>query len=160
MDHNFTDKVRGTFRYIHDSWDQLYPTPLWTNGTSFPTIQTNFSGPGVSHGGPADCHCLAHSAERICRQLHHRPHHADSDRCLAASGQHDLRASSRERIRAKLPGISLGGGGVYNFGEDVGYLPNGPYNSNPTYTYRDNVTKIIGKHNLQFGGLLRGRPEK
>ena len=39
-------------------------------------------------------------------------------------------------------------------GEDVGYLPNGPYNSNPTYTYRDNVTKIIGKHNLQFGGYF------
>ena len=27
---------------------RLYPTPLWTNGTSFPTIQTNFGGPGVS----------------------------------------------------------------------------------------------------------------
>ncbi len=43
---------------------------------------------------------------------------------------------------------------IFNFGEDVGYLPNGPYNSNPTYTYRDNVTKIIGKHNLQFGGYF------
>ena len=41
-----------------------------------------------------------------------------------------------------------------------GYLPNGPYNSNPTYTYRDNVTKIIGKHNLVFGGLFRRRSEK
>ena len=36
----------------------------------------------------------------------------------------------------------------------MGYLPNGPYNSNPTYTYRDNITKIIGKHNLQFGGYF------
>jgi hypothetical protein len=51
-----------------------------------------------------------------------------------------------------LPGINLvtsayGGG----FAEDAGYIPNGVYNSNPTYTFRDNVTKIIGKHNLQFG---------
>ncbi len=51
-----------------------------------------------------------------------------------------------------LPGINLvtsayGGG----FGEDAGYIPNGVYNSNPTYTYRDNVSKIVGKHNLQFG---------
>ncbi len=53
----------------------------------------------------------------------------------------------------KVPGISLTGG-LYNFGEDVGYLPNGPYNSNPTYTYRDNVTKIIGKHNLVFGAYF------
>src|SRR5262249_38478396 len=27
-------------------------------------------------------------------------------------------------------------------------------NSNPTYTYRDNVTKSWGKHNLQFGGYF------
>jgi len=54
----------------------------------------------------------------------------------------------------KLPGITLSGGtGLFNFGEDVGYLP-GPYNSNPTYTYRDNVTKIVGRHNLQFGAYF------
>src|SRR5258708_15191255 len=51
----------------------------------------------------------------------------------------------------KLPGINLGGGIYDAIAEDDGYIPNGPYNSNPTYTYRDNVTKIIGKHNLQFG---------
>ena len=54
-----------------------------------------------------------------------------------------------------MPGINLvgdayGGG----FGEDAGYIPNGPYNSNPTYTYRDNVSKIVGKHNLQFGAYF------
>jgi hypothetical protein len=26
----------------------------------------------------------------------------------------------------------------------------GLYNSNPTYTFRDNVSKIVGLHNLQF----------
>ncbi len=52
-----------------------------------------------------------------------------------------------------LPGINLvDPAGVYGgFGEDPGYIPNGIYNSNPTYTYRDNVTKIMGKHNLQMG---------
>ena len=40
------------------------------------------------------------------------------------------------------------------FSEDVGYIPNGPYNSNPTYTYRDNVSKILGRHNLQFGAYV------
>ena len=60
--------------------------------------------------------------------------------------------------RGVLPGINLvdqgsayGGG---SFGEDPGYIPNGPYNSNPTYTYRDNANKIIGKHSLQFGAYL------
>jgi hypothetical protein len=50
--------------------------------------------------------------------------------------------------------ISLGGGVHGGIAEDPGYLPNGPYNSNPTYTYRDNMTKILGKHNLQFGGYF------
>ena len=37
VDQNISDKVRATFRYIHDSWNQDYPVPLWTNGTTFPT---------------------------------------------------------------------------------------------------------------------------
>jgi hypothetical protein len=55
-----------------------------------------------------------------------------------------------------LPGINLSGGNAYGggFGEDAGYIPNGPYNSNPTYSYRDNVSKIVGKHNLQFGAYF------
>ena len=27
---------------------QIQPTPTWGNGASFPTVQTNFVGPGVS----------------------------------------------------------------------------------------------------------------
>jgi hypothetical protein len=45
IDHNFNDKIRASFRYIHDSWTQIYPTPLWTSGTSFPTIQKTSSAP-------------------------------------------------------------------------------------------------------------------
>jgi hypothetical protein len=48
VDHNFTSKERLTVRYIHDSWDTINQVPLWTNGGSFPTIQTSFKGPGVS----------------------------------------------------------------------------------------------------------------
>jgi hypothetical protein len=54
----------------------------------------------------------------------------------------------------KLPGISLSGGIYDGIAEDDGYIPNGPYNSNPTYTYRDNVTKVIGNRNLQFGAYF------
>ena len=35
-------------RFTHDSWSQIQPTPTWGNGASFPTVQTNFVGPGVS----------------------------------------------------------------------------------------------------------------
>src|SRR5205807_1265645 len=43
-----TDKQRLTFRFIHDSWQTTTAVPLWTNQGSFPTIQTNFKGPGVA----------------------------------------------------------------------------------------------------------------
>ena len=48
IDHNVTDKIRASFRYIHDSWTQAYPVPLWTNGTSFPDRAEALSVPGVS----------------------------------------------------------------------------------------------------------------
>ncbi|HET7873348.1 MAG TPA: carboxypeptidase regulatory-like domain-containing protein, partial [Terriglobales bacterium] len=47
VDHNFSPRLRGMFRYIHDTWDTVTDTPIWT-GSSFPTVQTNFKGPGVS----------------------------------------------------------------------------------------------------------------
>src|SRR5208282_5756628 len=51
----------------------------------------------------------------------------------------------------KLPAISLGNNVAYGggFTSDTGYFPWN--NANPVYTYRDNVTKIIGAHTLQFG---------
>ena len=56
-----------------------------------------------------------------------------------------------------MPGINLlDPAGVYgNFGEDAGYIPNGPYNSNPTYSFRDNLNKLVGKHNLQMGAYFQ-----
>jgi hypothetical protein len=54
----------------------------------------------------------------------------------------------------KLPGISLRGGIFNGIDEDAGYVPNGPLNSNPAYSYRDNISKIIGRHNLQFGAYF------
>jgi len=153
VDHNFTDKVRGTVRYIHDSWDQIYPTPLWTNGTSFPTIQTNFGGPGVS----LVTRLTATASPTLLNEFVFS--YTTDHISLVPVGAWQRASSMAPGLypgadNGKVPGISLGGGGIYNFGEDVGYLPNGPYNSNPTYTYRDNVTKIAGKHNLQFGAYF------
>ena len=58
-------------------------------------------------------------------------------------------------MAGKLPGIGLAGGTLFNgIAQDAGYVPNGPVNSNPSYSYRDNISKILGKHNLQFGGYF------
>jgi hypothetical protein len=51
----------------------------------------------------------------------------------------------------KLPGVQVFGNAVYNggFAEDPGAMP--WRNSNPTYTLRDQITKSVGKHYIQFG---------
>jgi hypothetical protein len=54
---------------------------------------------------------------------------------------------------AKMPGISIAGNnaeyGGYGFAVDPGYMP--WEHSNPTYSFADNLTKTLGKHNFQFG---------
>ena len=152
IDHNFSDKVRGTFRYIHDSWSQIYPTPLWTNGTSFPTIQTNFQGPGVS----MVARLTANLSPTLLNEFvaSYTTDHITLGLVGAWQRPAGVTLGLFPDNSGKVPGIGLAGGIFDGIAQDPGYVPNGPLNSNPTYTYRDNVTKIIGSHNLQFGGYF------
>src|SRR5438876_5129292 len=154
VDHNLTDKQRLTFRFIHDSWDTITAVPLWTNQGSFPTIQTAFKGPGValvtrlnSTFSPTLLNEFVFSYTTDHIILNNVGNWKRSS--FPGFAVPDIFPGNGNGI---LPGINLvtgayGGG----FGEDAGYIPNGVYNSNPTYTFRDNVSKIVGKHNLQFG---------
>jgi Carboxypeptidase regulatory-like domain len=153
IDQNVNDRVRASFRYIHDSWDQTYPVPLWTNGTSFPTVQTQFSGPGISLVARVTAtvsptllneFVASYTTDHITTQLIGPWARPDN---FPAIG---LYANG---YGGKVPGIALTDG-LYNFAEDPGYVPNGPLNSNPTVTLRDNVTKIVGTHNFQMGGYI------
>jgi outer membrane receptor protein involved in Fe transport len=152
IDHNVTDKVRASFRYIHDSWNEQYPVPLWTSGTSFPTVQTNFSNPGVS----MVAHLTANVSPTLLNEFvaSYTTDHISTNLTgpwqrpsgYAPIGIYD------NGFGGKLPGVSVGGGEFGGgFAEDPGYVPAGPLNSNPTFTYRDSITKIVGPHNLQFG---------
>ncbi len=152
IDHNVTNNVRASFRYIHDSWDQQYPVPLWTSGTSFPTIQTAFKNPGISLVARLTAtisptllneFVASYTTDHISTKLT-GPWQRGS--VPATLGLYN------NGYDGKVPGINVSGG-IFGggFAEDPGYVPNGPLNSNPTFTYRDNVTKILGAHNLQFG---------
>jgi hypothetical protein len=153
VDQNISNKVSANFRYIHDSWNQQYPVPLWTGGTSFPTVQTNFSNPGVS----MVARLTANVSPTLLNEFvaSYTTDHISTN--LTGPWQ---RPSSYPAIGlynngygGKLPGISVSGGTEFGggFAEDPGYVPQGPLNSNPTLTFRDNITKIAGPHNLQFG---------
>lgn len=153
IDHNISDKVRVSFRYIHDSWQQQYPVPLWTDGTAFPTIQTAFSNPGVSMVARLTAtvsptllneFVASYTTDHISTSLTGPWQRGN---CCGNLGLFD---NGFGFGAPKVPGVSLTDS-LYSFAEDPGYVPNGPLNSNPTITVRDNVTKIIGSHNLQFG---------
>jgi len=157
IDHNITDHNRATFRYIHDSWTTLEPGSIWDTA-SFPTAQTFFNGPGVS--------LVARLTSTISPTLlnefvasyttDHIGFHSVGYWKLPSG--FSMGYLYNNGAGGKLPAINVGSGvNVYGggFGQDPqGVWPEGPYNSNPTYTYRDNITKIVGRHNLTFGAYF------
>lgn len=158
VDHNINDHNRVTFRYIHDSWNTVEAGPIWDTA-SFPTVQTGFNGPGVS--------IVARLTSTISPTLlnefvasyttDHIAFHSLGYWQLSQAPGFSMGYLYNNGAGGKLPAINISGGAEYGggFGEDPdGIWPEGPYNSNPTYTYRDNVTKIIGRHNLQFGAYF------
>jgi Carboxypeptidase regulatory-like domain len=154
IDHNLTSHNRVTFRYIHDSWSTVEGTPIWT-GSSFPTTQTFFNGPGIS--------MVARLTSTISPTLlnefvaSYTTDHISfqSQGVFAQPSGFSMGYLFPNGGAGKLPAITLSGG-IYDgiFQDPDGLWPEGAYNSNPTYTYRDNVTKILGRHNLQFGAYL------
>jgi len=156
IDHNLTDKERLTVRYIHDSWDTVNQIPLWTNVGSFPTVQTAFTGPGVSF--------VTRLASTVSPTLLNEFVFSYTTDHITLSDTGNWKRPSNTSFgglfpgadRGVMPGINLidPGGAYGNFGQDPGYIPNGPYNSNPTYSLKDNVNKLVGKHNLQMGAYF------
>jgi Carboxypeptidase regulatory-like domain/TonB-dependent Receptor Plug Domain len=156
VDHNFTQHERATFRYIHDSWTTLEPGSIWDTA-SFPTSQTFFNGPGVS--------VVARLTSNLSPTLLNEfvASYTTDHIGFHSVGYWQLPSGFpmgylyNNGAGGKLPAINISGGVVYGggFGQDPqGVWPEGPYNSNPTYTYRDNLTKIVGRHNLQMGAYF------
>ncbi len=160
IDENINSKNRLSFHYIHDSWNTQTATPLWTNAGDFPTIGTNFDGPGVSLVARLNTTAsptllnefvVSYTTDHIILFNTGFPD-PNAWKRPAGMDMGTLFGVFSSPQGPVIPGISLtGGSSQFNFGQDPGYIPNGTYNSNPTYTLRDNVTKIVGRHNLQFG---------
>jgi hypothetical protein len=156
VDQNISDKYRLTFRYIHDSWSTVVPNPLWGVGTSdFQNIQTNFVGPGTSFVARLNANISPTLLNEFVAS-----YTADHIFLTALNGPPGLPAGSMGALfnngfGGKLPAINLGGNTAYDGGangalaQDTGYFPWN--NANPTYTYRDNLTKIAGNHTLIMG---------
>jgi hypothetical protein len=133
-------------------------SPQWgVVQNSFPTIQSTFTGPGIS--------TLAHLTNTISPTLlneflfSYTTDHITLKN-IDANGVTWQRPSGltagylfNNGFGGKVPGIVIGGTnaayGGFGFGIDPGYLP--WHHSNPTYNFRDDLSKVVGKHTLQFG---------
>jgi len=158
IDQNINTKTRASFRYIHDSWDTTILSPQWgVVQNSFPTIQSTFTGPGIS--------MLAHLTNTISPTLlnefvfSYTTDHINLQN-IDANGVQWQRPVGltagylfNNGFGGKVPGVVIGGTnaayGGFGFGVDPGYLP--WHHSNPTYSFGDGLSKVVGKHNLQFG---------
>ena len=155
VDHNITDNYRLTFRYIHDSWSTITNQPLWGIGNSnFQNINTNFVGPGTSFVARLTANITptllnefvaSYTADHIDLTALNNP---------ALPGTFPMGSLFNNGFGGKLPSIQVNTNTAYGggFGQDTGYFP--WTNANPTYTYRDNMTKIFGKHTFIFGAYF------
>jgi hypothetical protein len=155
IDENFNDKLRMFFRFIHDSWSQTEPTPEWGNGASFPTVQTNFVGPGVS----LVANLTANVSPTLLNEFtfSYTTDHIFLDAIGPTARPSDFTMTGlyNNGFGGLMPAVGVAGGINYDtggFALDTGYFPWN--NANPTYTYKDQLTKIIGGHNLYFGAYV------
>src|SRR5947199_1057040 len=151
IDHNITDNYRLTFRYIHDSWRTQTENPLWGNGSSFQDVNTEFVGPGTSFVARLNANIsptllnefvASYTADHIFLTALHNP---------PLPSPFPMGVLFNNGQGGKLPALSLGNNVAYGggFSADTGYFPWN--NANPVYTYRDNMTKIVRTHTMQFG---------
>jgi hypothetical protein len=183
LDHNFTQNIRFSLRFIHDAWDTVVPIPEWqhlpTNTVnSFPTVQNKFVGPGISAVAGLSHTITPTLLNQITASFMNShitlanvngPGGADYQR-PSALGQpggacqvllHGALTCPMGTIfdngfGGKAPGLVIGGNnseyGGLGFTVDTGFMP--WEHTNPTYSFRDDVSKVIRKHTLQFGAQV------
>ncbi len=155
VDHNLTDNYRLTFRYIHDSWQTINPNPLWGNATSnFLNVTTNFVGPGTSFVARLNANVTPTLLNEFVASYTGDHIFLTTGGPVALPSGFAMGSIFNNGFGNKLPAIFLQTNAAYgtSFGQDTGYFP--WHNANPTYTYRDNMTKIVGTHTMQFGAYL------
>ena len=154
LDHDFNSKVRFTFRAIHDSWDTTKATVTW-GSESFPTIGTHFIGPGVEMVARLTAtmtptllneFVASYTTDHI-RQVNTNPSVWTLTPQFTMPGLFS-------NFGGKLPDFCLSTAGSYGGGFCEGPTAFPWQNSNPTFTYRDQITESVGKHKLVYGGYF------
>lgn len=178
IDQNFSNTQKLSFRFIHDAWSTQVPYVQWGYvHNSFPTVESNFVGPGLSlvahytstiKSRLVNDVAMAYTSDHITltdfagpgvtNESLARPALLNNAPCTdgPTCGMGYIFNNSASNFGNKIPGIVIGGNnaayGGNGFAVDPGYLP--WHHSNPTYSPRDDATLALGKHTLQFGALF------
>ena len=191
LDHNISSKLRLSLHGIYDNWSTTVPVPQWPWNNienSFPTVQNRFVGPGISlvaHLTHTITPTLLNELEASFINSHitladvNGPGNANYQRpaglgmpggpcsqTITSVGTFPdcpLGAIFNNGFGGKAPGIVVGGTnaeyGGNGFAIDPSYMPF--VHTDPTYSFRENLSKSIGKHTLQAGiqGIFARRSE-
>jgi len=155
VDENFSDKVRFFYRFIHDSWATVNPTPLWSaQSGSFPTVETSFAGPGVSMVANLTVSASPTLLNEFVFSYTTDHIFLNAIGPVQRPADFDMPGIFNNGFRGLLPNIVIENTAEYSggFNAPTGYFPWN--NANPTFTYKDNLTKIWGTHNLYFGAYF------
>jgi hypothetical protein len=154
IDDNVTSKLRANFRFIHDSWVQNYPVAAWTqNTTNVPSIGGTEQGPGVS----VVANLTATMSPTLLNEFvfsygANHLHIFNTGSAWKRPSSMTMPGIFANGFNDTLPTINMTGVGNFQVEIDTGFSP--WTNSNPTYSYHDNLTWTKGKHNLQFGAYF------
>jgi hypothetical protein len=150
VDHVFNEKVRAYYRFIYDSWKQTTSEPTFQSN-SFPTVTNSFVGPGVDMVAN-----LTYAASPSLVNEFVADYTTDHITLINTTKGIDRSNFTgngffQNGYFGVLPSISLTGGTAYEggFSVNTGYFP--WENSNPTYSYRDTITKTLRNHTFIFG---------
>ncbi|AXC14155.1 Oar protein [Acidisarcina polymorpha] len=150
VDQVVNEKLRGFFRFIYDSWSTVSNPPTFQS-SSFPTVQNSFAGPGIDMVAN-----LTYTASPSLVNEFVADYTSDHITLLNTTpgiGRQDFTGQGffNNGYGGVLPWISVSGGTAYGsgFNANTGYFP--WKNSNPTYTYRDNLTKTYKDHTFITG---------
>jgi hypothetical protein len=151
IDHNINSKLHASFRLIHDGENLQFLTSTPWAQSNLPGIPGQQLEPGVS----------------LVANLQWTPTSTLTNELMIGYGANHISITNttnagnlpagmtmtglfNNQFGGKVPSFNIGGGSSFSdLNQDAGPTPF--YNSNPTYTYRDTVTKLLNKHNLKTG---------
>lgn len=151
IDHNINDKLHASFRLIHDSENLIFLTSTPWAQSNLPGIPGQQEEPGVSL--VANLQWTASSTLTNELMVGYGANHISITNSNSAANLPTgmtMTGLFNNGFGGKIPSFNIGNGSSFDdMNQDAGPTPF--YNSNPTYTYRDTVTKLLHKHNLKTG---------